>query len=307
VSDTQEDNDYRPAGNRYYLEMGSVPDSMSLLDVWDAITNRKKLIFLVTIFFVSISALLVIVVPTKYEADCIVAESNPVVSTNTGSNTTTVDIGVEVEANEAIAMITTRRFITKYITDNNLMPVLFEDDWDSTTGDWKVTEDGTHPTLLEGYEDFIDDVLDVSTDDETSLTTVSAQWTDAKLAAHWANDIVAQVNEIMRQRAIDEATKALEYLNKTLRVTTAVELKQSIYELVKVQKAEIVAANIHNEYAFKIIDPAVVPEEPAIPYLEYILPSVGLIIGLFLGITLALLLNLISSARKRREQKGIDA
>ena len=44
-----------------------------------------------------------------------------------------------------------------------------------------------------------------------------------------------------------------------------------------------------------------VPEEPAIPYLLLILIAVGAVIGMFIGVTIALLLHLIKQAQPEGE------
>ena len=156
---------------------------------------------------------------------------------------------------------------------------------------------------MAGHKKMVEDVLDVTTEVETNLTTLAVKWTDPVIARTWANGIVQEVNEILRKRAIAEAERSLEYLGKELQVTDSVELRQSLFELIKLQKAKIVAANVHGEYAFRIIDPAVVPEEQAIPYQAAILLSVGVILGTLMGVSLALLLNLIQTAKKSRQAK----
>ena len=208
--------------------------------------------------------------------------------------------GEIVEVNEALSLIESRQFLYEFITNEGIMPVMYAKDWDASANDWK-TEPGKRHTLWEAYDDFEDDVLDIETDDENGLITVSILWTDPEIATQWSNDIVDRINEKLRDKAIDEATRTLEYLNKELQQTTVVEIQESLYELVKTQKAKIVAANVHNEYAFKIMDPAVVPEEPAVPYLLVILIVVGSVIGMFIGVTVALLLHLIRQAQPEGE------
>jgi len=45
------------------------------------------------------------------------------------------------------------------------------------------------------------------------MLTISVEWRDRDVAAQWANQLVAQLNEEMRQRAIDEATGMILYLD----------------------------------------------------------------------------------------------
>ena len=284
-------------GNRYFLELGHVPESMTLLDIWAAITERKWFITIITLIFVGLFAGLGMMAPTKYKAEVVVAEANPM-SNSSSSNSSDVDLDVQVEVNEALSLIESRQFLYEFLTEEGIIPVLFINDWDSSKNDWK---EGAKHTLWDAYDTFEDHVLDVETDDETGLITVSMLWTDAEVATRWANDIVDRINAKLRTKAIDEATRTLEFLNKELQQTTVVEIQESLYDMVKTQKAKIVAANVHDEYAFKIMDPAVVPEEPAIPYLLLILIAVGAVIGMFIGVTIALLLHLIKQAQPEGE------
>ena len=73
-------------GNRYFLELGHVPESMTLLDIWAAITERKWFISLITLVFVGLFAGLGMMAPTKYKAEVVVAEANPMSSSSSSSS-----------------------------------------------------------------------------------------------------------------------------------------------------------------------------------------------------------------------------
>jgi uncharacterized protein involved in exopolysaccharide biosynthesis len=65
----------------------------------------------------------------------------------------------------------------------------------------------------------------------------------------------------MRMRAISEAETSIEYLNKELQKTGVVEIQQAIYRLLEANYKTTSIANARSEYAFKVIDPAVAPDE----------------------------------------------
>ncbi|WP_188150098.1 Wzz/FepE/Etk N-terminal domain-containing protein [Teredinibacter waterburyi] len=282
--------------NHYYLELGSVPESMHLMEIGHAIYKGKFIILGIVLLFCVLFALLAKISPINYTAEVIVAEANSVLKTDPSSSST-VDIAVDVVSNEAVAMITSRDFINRFITKNDLMPILFRSKWDEQKQQWKTSSSEKAPTLWDGYKRFQRKVLDVSKDAESGLLRISVSWTNPEMAAAWANNIVATVNEVLRQNAILEAEQTLDYLKSELQRTAALDLKTSLNELIKTQMAKVVAANVHKQYAFKIIDPAVVPEEPAIPKLTMILIIVGIVIGSFIGITLVLLIHLIRTTR----------
>ncbi|WP_019603084.1 Wzz/FepE/Etk N-terminal domain-containing protein [Teredinibacter turnerae] len=285
--------------NRYYLELGSVPESLHLVDIGGALWRAKWVLLVVIAVFVGAFAVLAMITPVKYTAEVVVAEANAVARTDPGSDSAVPDIGVDLPSNEALAMITSRDFINRFIEDNNLLPVLYRGQWNAQTQNWKLPAEA--PTLWQAYKRFSRRVLDVGKDAESGLIRISVSFSQPELAAEWANKIVAEVNEVLRANAIREAEETLAYLNQELQRTASMDLKASLNELVKAQKARVVAANVHKQYAFRIVDPAVVPEEPAIPKLTLLLIILGTVLGTFVGVTGVLLHHLVQRTRRSAE------
>lgn len=61
-------------------------------------------------------------------------------------------------------------------------------------------------------------------------------------------------------RALEESTRSLEYLTRELQRTTSVEIHQAIYRLIEAQSKTSMLANVQRDYAFRFVDPAVVPD-----------------------------------------------
>ncbi len=151
-----------------------------------------------------------------------------------------------------------RQFTSEFLQDEQLLPILFADEWDSTRRTWK---DERRPrTLSQGVRYFNREVRALSETKETGMITLTITWTDRKLAERWANGIVDRVNARLRQRAILEAEASIRYLELELQKTNIVELRQSIYRLIEGQIKAVMLANVRKQYAFKVIDPAVVPD-----------------------------------------------
>ena len=49
---------------------------------------------------------------------------------------------------------------------------------------------------------------------KNQLINLSISWKDPKLLPEWANDLVKQLNEQLRERAISDSQKKVGYLNK---------------------------------------------------------------------------------------------
>ena len=62
---------------------------------------------------------------------------------------------------------------------------------------------------------------------------------------------------------------------------------------------EIILARINDEFAFRVIDPAVAPEEAFRPNVTLML-LVGAVLGILGGVALALILNFVQLQREAR-------
>jgi uncharacterized protein involved in exopolysaccharide biosynthesis len=133
-------------------------------------------------------------------------------------------------------------------------------------------------------------VLNVHEEKLKDTTTITVDWSDAVVAARWANDFVALANELLRTRAIAESTRNIEYLNKQLPQTNVVEIQHAIYALIEAETKSLMLAHGRLEYAFTIVDPAVPPLLRFSPHRALMVIS-GLFIGGFMG-------SLIAWARK---------
>ena len=296
--------------NGYYLQLGAPEEEMDFLDLWYAITSRKLMIFLVVMGFTLFGSFLAWVMPKQYLGEVTVSYVVSKSTTTTSSSVTstpTVDLNQPFTADEIAGLIQGRGFIYKFIQDNDLLPILFDKDWNKDEKKW-------HPTMVhrwiygdtisiwDGYTKF-SDLLDVETDDETNLTTISIKWTDAKLATDWANKVVEKVNEQLREQAIKESDDVLAQLQDQLNKTSALELKLALYGLMETQMAKITAAKVHPEFAMKVLDRAVIPDDQAIPYLQLILIVISLFLGLVIALSLVLLLHTIGKSRAKRPEK----
>ncbi|MBS0388235.1 MAG: hypothetical protein JSR15_07115 [Proteobacteria bacterium] len=199
-----------------------------------------------------------------------------------------IGLGGSGDQDEAIAVLTSREFVQKFIEDKGLMPLLYDDDWDAGKKRWKHPDDA--PTPAKAYKDFLDDNLSVSQDRKTNLVTVTIDWRDREQAAAWANELVARLNAEMRRRALEQAEAALGYLKDELKVTTQVGVQDAINQLIEAQINKRMLANVTEEYAFRVVDKALPPDEddPERPK-KLLMAAVGLLMGLLTGAVWALL------------------
>jgi uncharacterized protein involved in exopolysaccharide biosynthesis len=90
-------------------------------------------------------------------------------------------------------------------------------------------------------------------------------WRDPQVAAKWANDLVRLTNEYQRDRALRESERNVAYLNSEAAKTNIVGVERAIYSLLENEIKKMMLARGNEEYALKVIDPAVAPEKQSSP------------------------------------------
>ena len=186
---------------------------------------------------------------------------------------------------QTIAILESRAFTEAFIKSENLLPVLFSDQWDADAGKWKPDWRGRTPTLFDGVEMFDEMIRTVSDDPSTNIVTLRIEWYDRKLAAHWANLMIKRLNDDVRERDVTEARRSLQFISRELPKLDKLELRQGVYGVMQQQLERIVMANVREDYAFKILDPAFAadPDDYAWPKKIATIAAAG-VLGLLLSI-----------------------
>ena len=189
----------------------------------------------------------------------------------------------KAKRDEVLAVLQSELLTEAYIRQNNLLPVLYWRLWDPATGKWTTTNPKKTPTLWKANRFFEKKIREVKEDKKSDLVVMTIRWTDPKLAAKWANDLVKMTNDYLRAKAISESERHINYLNDQLSKITIVDAQKAIYALLQQEINTQMVARGREEYALKVIDPAVVPELAVSPGAK-VLGPVGLLLGMFLSV-----------------------
>lgn len=184
----------------------------------------------------------------------------------------------------AIATLKSRVLIEQFISDHKLVDVLFDP---KEAGGLAGPKEP--PTIWLAHRKFTEEFFRVSEDKKSGLVTVAIEWKDPAQAAAWVTDIVARANGRLRQIAIEESEKNLEYLEQQAKATNVVEIQQALYRLAETEIKKLMLAKGSGEYAFKTVDPARAPEKKFKPK-RAIIAVIGTLLGGFLGVFLVLVL-----------------
>jgi uncharacterized protein involved in exopolysaccharide biosynthesis len=176
-----------------------------------------------------------------------------------------VSLGGDTGKAEAVAVLQSESLTEAYIRQNGLLTVLYRNDWDATRNVWKNTNPKKMPTVWKASRKFDKSIRRVLTMPKTGLVTMTITWEDPKLAAAWANGLVRMTNDELRDKAIRESERNIDYLNAEAAKSNVVEVRQAIYSIMKTEINRAMIARGSDEYAFKIVDPATPPELASSP------------------------------------------
>ena len=273
------------------VESGSSSDEdeIELLELIRTLLQAWKTIVGITILCVGLAIAYALYAPEVFKAETLLA---PAQEEKSGTSSTlsqfgglaamagvTIPSGSNTE--RVLATLETRVFLKKFIEEKKLLPVIFEDFWDAASNSWKlsvdqeafITEDGISP--LQGAIEL--------EQDKAGLITLSIFWKDPDVAAQWANDLVKQLNEQLREQAIADSRKRVGYLEQELAKTTLQDMRAVLYNLLESEKQKAMLANVNEDFALEVIDPALAPKTREKPKRKLIV-ALGGVCGGFLGI-----------------------
>jgi uncharacterized protein involved in exopolysaccharide biosynthesis len=185
---------------------------------------------------------------------------------------------------EAIAVLQSRKFIEDFIVERGLLAEIVKNGMKGGIARGSSGAPSPSP-LWRAYDYFKKNILEVERDKSTPLVTVKIDWSNREEAADWANDLVRRLNMKMRDRAIAEAEKGITYLNLELDKTAVLPLRESIYKLIENDIKQKTIANVRDDYVFRVVDPAFVPDirEKVRPF-RTVYGIMGILTGFLLGV-----------------------
>ncbi|GIU49904.1 LPS biosynthesis protein [Shewanella sairae] len=288
---------------------------IDIKELFSSLLQQKWLIIIVTGIFAIASILFAISQPNIYQAEVLlapVAEESQMsgaasqlggiaaiagINIGGGQGATRVDLALET--------LKSRTFTNHFIEERNiLVPLMATEEWNKTSGKviidptlydeatstWvRTVEEGKSivPTAWEAYKEFTL-IVDFEQDKTNGFIRLTVQSQSPILAQEWASWLVDDINLWIKKEDIREFKANISYIQKKLIETNISEMQKVFYQLIEEQTKKLMLAEVQEEYVFKTIDPAVIPEEKSEPSRALIC-----ILGTFLGGFFALFIALI--------------
>ena len=265
-------------------------DEIDLLELIRILLQEWKTIVGITVFCVGLAVTYALHAPVIFKAATLLAPASDEKSgassalSQFGGLAAMAGISIPSDSNveQVVATLQSRKFLRQYIVTKKLPPILFEEIWDAESQSWLVQTQEDEPSEQKAVDAF-KEILSVNEDKKSGLISLSISWKDPAVAALWANDLVKQLNEQLRQKAITDSQKRVGYLEQELAKTTLQDMRAVLYNLLESEKQKAMLANVNEDFALEVIDPAVAPETREMPKRKLIV-ALGGVCGGFLGI-----------------------
>ena len=176
--------------------------------------------------------------------------------------------------------------------------IIDRDDFDTASGKWVrdvSPPKSTIPSSQEAYETFID-LMYVSQDKKTSFITVAVEHYSPLVAKQWVDWLIDDLNSSIMRQDVDEAEKAIEYLNAQIENTPIADLRNVFFRLIEEQTKTVMLAKVTDEYLLRTLDPAVAPEMKSKPQRSLIV-----ILSMCLGSFLAALVVIVLAPLRQQQ------
>lgn len=278
-------------------------DEIDLLELIRTLLQAWKIIVGITIVCVGLAVAYALHASEVFKAETLLAPAKEEKSSASsalsqfGGLAAMAGISIPSDSNieRVVATLNSRKFLRTYINQNKLTPVLFDGIWNAETQAWMVTSVEDEPTEQKAIESF-KDCLTLDEDKKSGLITLSISWKDPEVAAQWANDLVKQLNEQLREQAIADSQKRVGYLEQELAKTTLQDMRAVLYNLLESEKQKAMLANVNEDFALEVIDPAVAPETREKPKRKLIV-ALGGVCGGFLGVFAVLFVQFLQKLK----------
>lgn len=186
---------------------------------------------------------------------------------------------------EPLGVLRSVGFARRFVEQNDLVSALAEE-----VGDNNLRRGTPERRIQQTVEVFRSSIMSITEDKKTGLILVAIEWTDPIVAATWANAVPRQLNKEMRQRALTEGTRNVQYLKDQLARTETVSLQQAIARIIESEMQKLMLAEGADEYAFRVIDDAQPPAKRARPH-RAMLVVVTFLASLLASLLLAILID----------------
>lgn len=175
--------------------------------------------------------------------------------------------------------------VDKWDSSNNTI-VIDGDKFDEKTNKWIRKAQFPKVSKPSNFElaEYLEKRYSVVQDRINGTIKISFEHNSPYFAKEFLENIVAEINEFMRQKDIVESAGSLKYLEEQLIQTKNEQMRNALTSLIEEQLKIKMLAEVRKQYVFKILDPAYFPDTKEKPKRAIIVSLVSFFGTLFLSI-----------------------
>lgn len=301
-------------------------DEIDLRELFATLWAGKWIILAITLLFAAGGVAYALMKPDIYQATVLVAPANEEGGTSGLSgklgglaSLAGISLGGGGSNQTAIAkeVLQSRAFLADFIRRHQLeVPLKGVTGWNKQaeqweydrevynpdTQEWLLDDEGKsfEPTNWDLVKAFKENHLSVSENKDTGMLTIGVKDLSPVAAKNWVSMLVADINQHMRREDVSEAEARIAYLEGKLSDTSIAGMQQVFYQLIESETRTVMLANAQQEYVFKTVDPAVVPQEKSGPKRALIV-ALAVMLGCMLGVVIVFFKTLFAQSEGRSE------
>ncbi|RBP83290.1 LPS O-antigen length regulator [Marinomonas rhizomae] len=291
-------------------------DEIDLKELFLALWKGKWIIILMTTLFAVGGVLYALSQPNTYKAEAVLASASDsqsgglaAMASQFGGLASLAGInlgggGIDSKG-IALATLQSRQFLNAFIHKYDLLvPLMAGEKWNESTDTLQLDPElydaqskvwvrevapgkSSEPTDWEAYKEF-KKIIAVSESKDTGLVTLSITHLSPTIAKQWVDWLVVDLNAWVKEESLGETRRNIGYLEEQIERTSISDMQSVFYQLIEEQTKNLMLAQVQDEFAFKIIDPAVVPEEKAGPK-RALICVLAVLLGGMLGMGIVLI------------------
>jgi len=281
-------------------------DEINLKELLEVLLENKKII-LILVFLFSISSIIYSLLAKEQwvSTALLISASETGMSASSQGGGLAAIAGINLSKNstsptsKAMATIKSRDFFSHLLSfdgvlenimafkeyDKDEKQTIFNSEvFDTTSKNW---QNGAKPTDLEAYV-FYRGMLGIHVEKITNLVTITIEHGSPAFAAEFLSLIIREVNELSRQRDLNESQESLEYLYTQLETVVQSEVQLAVSQLIETQLKKQMMAKVKRNYILQPIDTPFVPE-----LRDYPRRTQMVIIGTLLGVIFSIMFVII--------------
>ena len=301
-------------------------DEIDLRELFATLWRGKWIIILVTIVFAAAGVGYALYKPNIYQSSVLLAPTQDEggaggLSGQLGGLASLAGISLGGEGSNQTAMakavLQSRAFLAGFIHRHNLtIPLMANKAWDTENEKWVIDREvynpeankwliddegeSLKPTDWDMVKKFKEEHLSLSSNEENGMITLNIKSQSPPAAKEWAEKLVHDLNEHMREQDVKEAEARIAYLEGKLQETNIAGMQQVFYQLIESETRTVMLANAQNEYIFKTVDPAVVPQEKSEPK-RALITVIAAMPGGMLGVFIVFVMSFVRNGAVQKE------